>query len=229
LRSKFERLDHVHLTDLTADQIRRRILRREIESGMQIPVDEIAGELGVSRTPVIDALKQLANEGLVEILPRRGCFVRGLTEQDVREIFEAREAIEVYCASHAILHGRHRALAERLLRAIHAMEALTRGDQYAEIEAFIAADKAFHDAIVLTSENHRLHATYANLNSHMHVLRVSYFSALDLPQRVATDHLAIHHAIRDGDARAATAAVQHHLRHFCTKMVNYLHKHGGAI
>ncbi len=128
MQARFDRLEHVHLTDLTADQIRRRILRLEIESGMQIPVDEIALQLGVSRTPVIDALKQLANEGLVEAVPRRGCFLRGLTAQDVQEIFETREAIEAYCACNTIARDRHHVLAERLLRA--------RGH---------CADKAFHD------------------------------------------------------------------------------------
>lgn len=74
MKVDFTRLEYVQLTELTATEIRRRILHRELDTGSQIPVDVIAGQLGVSRTPVLDALKILANEGLVEIRSRRGCL-----------------------------------------------------------------------------------------------------------------------------------------------------------
>src|ERR1700712_1402352 len=72
----FERIQHADLAELTYTAIRKRILMRELRTGEQIPVEAVALMLGVSRTPVIDALRRLETEGLVEIRARRGCFVR---------------------------------------------------------------------------------------------------------------------------------------------------------
>src|ERR1700728_190462 len=97
--ARFERINHADLTDQTYEAIRGRILRRELKTGEQIPIDRVAADLGVSRTPVLDAIKRLSVEGLIGIRPRRGCFVLGLTIADIREIFGLREALETYAAN----------------------------------------------------------------------------------------------------------------------------------
>ena len=211
MKAKFDRLTYVDLAAQTAAELRRRILRREMESGTQIPVDEVANQLGVSRTPVIEALKQLANEGLVRIVSRRGCYVRSLTVQDVREIFEAREAIEIHCAQSAITNGGNRMLAKRLQQLINDMNMQIREREYLDIEAFIAADRAFHDAIVVATGNQRLITMYEQLNIHMHVLRVHYFAALETPPSVTQDHWDICHSVADGNSTAAATAIRRHL------------------
>lgn len=229
MKAKFDRLAYVDLAEQTAVELRRRILGREIESGAQIPVDEVASQLGVSRTPVIEALRQLANEGLVDIVARRGCYVRTLTVHDVREIFEAREAIEIYCARHAICQGRNRPLAERLERLIDEMSVQIKEREYLDIEAFITADRAFHDAIVASVGNQRLSAMYHQLNVHMHVLRVHYFMELEAPPGVTKDHWDICNAITDADVPAADAAIRRHLERIKSKMIFNLQENGGAL
>src|ERR1700689_5021022 len=112
--ARFERINHADLTDQTYEAIRGRILRRELKTGEQIPIDRVAAELGVSRTPVLDAIKRLAVEGLIGIRPRRGCFVLGLSVVDIREIFGLREALETYAADLVIAERRHRELADEL-------------------------------------------------------------------------------------------------------------------
>lgn len=229
MKVDFTRLEYVQLTELTATEIRRRILHRELDTDSQIPVDAIAGQLGVSRTPVLDALKILANEGLVDIRSRRGCFVKALTVQDVQEIFEAREAIELFCTYKAIERGRHEALSIELANLIHEMNRHIKADAYIDFEAFMAADSAFHNAIVASGENQRLSAMYDRLNIHMHVLRVHYFQGVIPPPPVAKDHLAIQRSIAKGDIAAAEAATRRHLARTSSKMISNLKINGGSI
>jgi GntR family transcriptional regulator, rspAB operon transcriptional repressor len=228
-RVDFTRLEYVQLTELTATEIRRRILQRELDTGSQIPVDIIAGQLGVSRTPVLDALKILANEGLVDIRSRRGCFVKALTVQDVQEIFEAREAIELFCTRNAIERGRHEALSTVLANLMGEMNRHIKADAYVDFEAFIAADSAFHNAIVASGENQRLRSIYDRLNIHMHVLRVHYFRGVIPPPAVAKDHLAIQRSIAKADLAAAEAATRRHLARTSSKMISNLRINGGSI
>jgi GntR family transcriptional regulator, rspAB operon transcriptional repressor len=229
MKVDFTRLEYVQLTELTATEIRRRILHRELDTGSQIPVDIIAGQLGVSRTPVLDALKILANEGLVEIRSRRGCFVKALTVQDVQEIFEAREAIELFCTYNAIKRGRHEELAAQLANLMDEMNRHIKADAYVDFEAFIAADSAFHTAIVASGENQRLRSMYDRLNIHMHVLRVHYFRGVIPPPAVGKDHSAIQRSIAKGDVAAAEAATRHHLARTSSKMISNLKINGGSI
>ena len=113
----------------------------------------MAAELGVSRTPVLDAIKRLSVEGLIGIRPRRGCFVLGLTVVDIREIFGLREALETYAADCVIVERRHRELADELEALSRQMAAFTEGDIYTDYDAFIERDRAFHMALVRSAGN----------------------------------------------------------------------------
>ncbi|BCP53635.1 GntR family transcriptional regulator [Kaistia sp. 32K] len=225
----FEPLKHADLAEQTYAAIRRRILRRELETGQQIPIDIVAAELGVSRTPVLDALKRLASEGLVEIRARRGCYVRALTTDDIREIFEVREAIELYGVRAAIRDGRHGALADVLSAACVAMEAATEGDIYVDYDRFTEWDRAFHRAIVTASANRRLEEIYGNLHVHLHIMRVHYFRELEAAIRIKRDHRAILDAIRAGDLAAAQAAVSAHIFVTRDRIIANLARDGGRM
>src|ERR1700722_16737772 len=149
--ARFDRIDHADLPEQTYQAIRGRILRRELKTGEQIPIDRVAAELGVSRTPVLDAIKRLSVEGLIGIRPRRGCFVLGLTVVDIREIFGLREALETYAVDCAVAEGRHRELAEELEALIRQMAAFTEGDIFTDYDAFIERDRAVHTSLALIS------------------------------------------------------------------------------
>ena len=229
MNRRFEKIDYVDLADQTCEVIRKQILTRELASNAQVHVETIAAQLGVSRTPVLDALKKLANEGLVEIRPRRGCYVKPLLVEDVREIFEAREAVELFCTRSVIERGKGRALAKGLAPLMRAMERQIRGDEFLDYEAFTAADRSFHDLVVNAVGNMRLSRVYANLNVHMHVMRVHLFQELELPGRVMAAHAAIQKAFANGDRAAAEAATIAHLGAISLKMNEHLVRAGGSI
>lgn len=208
----FEPLRQPDLAELTYEAIRRRILTREYATGDQIPVDLVAAQLGVSRTPVIDALKRLAGERLVDIRARRGSFVRAMSADDLREIFEVREAIELYGARLALREGRGPALAASLAEALEAMKAqVADEDTYSDYDAFIVADRAFHLVLVDACANKRLREVYTNLHVHLQIMRVHYQRVLQRPCEVVADHLAIIDGIRTGSIAAAEAAITAHV------------------
>ena len=227
--ARFERIQHADLTDQTYEAIRGRILRRELKTGEQIPVDRVAAELGVSRTPVLEAIKRLSVEGLIGIRARRGCFVLGLTAADIREIFGLREALETYAADRAIAEGRHRGLADELESLSRQMRAFTEGDVYTDYDAFIERDRAFHMTLVSSVGNGRMTESYQRLNVHLHIMRAHYMRVIQKASHVHSDHAAIFGAIRAGDPAAARAVVSAHLIAVKDRMVADIESSGGRM
>ena len=217
LQGGFERIQHADLAALTYSAIRKRILLREFRTGEQIPVDGVATALGVSRTPVIDALKRLESEGLVEIRARRGTLVRGLTANDIRELLEVREAVELYSVRTVIRAARHAILAERLAEIAFFMETCTEGNTFADYDRFIEWDRTFHDAIVEASNNARMMELYRNLHAHQHIMRAHYFRELVPARQVNAAHAAIVAALRAGDLAAAARAISDHVASVCSR------------
>ena len=105
-----------------ADRLRQRILRHELAPGQWIDEQEVAEQLGISRTPVREALKVLAAEGLVTLAPRRGSFVTQISSQDLDDIFAVLILLEGHAAQLAAQHLNEAAAAQ--LQALHeALEA----------------------------------------------------------------------------------------------------------
>src|SRR5262245_35638355 len=91
---RLEPIQHVNLTDRVYRAIKDRLLSQEIEVGSRLREDDLAAQLGVSRTPIREALMRLAQEGLVEIAPRSGTHVCTFTPDDIEQIFDLRIALE---------------------------------------------------------------------------------------------------------------------------------------
>lgn len=227
--ARFERIQYADLTDQTYEAIRGRILRRELKTGEQIPVDRVATELGVSRTPVLEAIKRLSVEGLIGIRARRGCFVLGLAAADIHEIFGLREALETYAADRAIVEGRHRGLADELESLSAQMRAFTDGDIYTDYDAFIERDRAFHMTLVSSAGNSRMTESYQRLNVHLHIMCAHYIRVIRKASEVHSDHAAILGGIRAGDPAGARAAVSAHLIIVRDRMLADIESRGGRM
>ena len=227
--TSWEPIQHTQLTDRVYGQVRDRILSRAIRNDEQILVAEVAEELGVSRTPVVDAVKRLAAEGLVEIRARRGTFVRGLTERDVIEIFELRHSLETSSVRTTIREGRAPLLAERLSYWLDVMSNLITDDGFGHYIAFVAADHAFHAAIIAIRDNDRINAVYENLRVHMHVARAHLFQSLEPASRVHDDHLRIRDAVAAGDSDLVETAITVHLDAIRERMIVNVRANNGSI
>lgn len=98
----FNKIDYCSLNDLVYEQIREKIVENELKPGDKLDVDQLAELLGVSRTPVTNAIKMLEYNGYVVIRPRNGSYVRALSKEELDAIFDFREAMEVLIVKRAI-------------------------------------------------------------------------------------------------------------------------------
>jgi DNA-binding GntR family transcriptional regulator len=195
------------LCQQAVDLLRRRIDNHILAPGQRLDEVALAAELGISRTPLREALKILSAEGLVELRPRRGCYVTELTEQDLEEIFpimsmlEGRVAYEVACKASAADLRRLDLLHEKLEH--HA----ARGD----IDRYYEANYAFHSALQEMAGSRWLQSIVTDLRK---MLRLSRHRSLQLSGRLETsvaEHRALMAALRQHDGEAARQVMTTHL------------------
>lgn len=187
--------------------IRERIDSGLLARGMRLHQEQLAAELGVSRTPVREALRRLAAEGRVEIHTNRGARVADIETLDMPEPYEARLVVEPGAAALAARRG----LAEpqRRMRDAVADQRAAAGD----LTRSFAANRAFHLALVEASGN-RLLVQFAE---HLWVARIGaaiYELQAETPQRMlldADEHAAILDAVADGDAKRAESLTRRHV------------------
>ncbi|MER7080759.1 transcriptional regulator, GntR family [Saccharopolyspora kobensis] len=186
----------------------RQELQARIADGRLLPGDRIfeqdlAVELGISRVPVREAIRMLQSEGFVDVPPgRRGVFVRGLDRQQAKELFEVREALEVYAARLAA----ERAEPGDVVLLAELAERGRKAHEAGAIDEMSDANGAFHDKLVELSGNELLASMLEPLHG-----RLAWLFRMNLePERVCREHEAIQAAITAGDAdRAAEVAKQH--------------------
>jgi DNA-binding GntR family transcriptional regulator len=222
-------LDHTDLTEQTYEFLKNRILTRQVVPGEKISVEEVAHGLGVSRTPVTDALKRLASDGLVEIMPRRGTFVSEVTVRDVAEMFDIRLLIELHAAEMILKDGKIHDFLEAIEEPIRVMSRATVDDDYGDYEAFIEGDRQMHLALVKATENHKLLEMYINLNVHMHVARAHYLNSVENARQAHQEHEAILEAFKSGDPEMVNEKLSRHITNVKTRILELLEIRGGRL
>lgn len=222
-------LDHTDLTEKTYLVLKDRILRRQLRPGEKISVPEVAEALGVSRTPVTDALKRLATEGLVEIIPRRGTFVTEVTARDVAELFDVRMMIELYAAQTVAQNGKVDRFLEDIEAPMAGMEQAIVDDDYKDYDAFIANDRDLHLALVKLTENEHLIRIYKDLNVHMRVARAHYLNSVEDARQAQREHEAIVDAFSSGDPDRINHALSTHITNVKERILELLEERGGRL
>jgi DNA-binding GntR family transcriptional regulator len=204
-------LKKTNLSETVKNILKNKIINNELSQGKRIHLVSLSNELGVSWTPVREALHKLEREGLLKNIPNRGFFVAEIKEEDVREIFQIREALEV--------------LAIRLStplftkKDIDAMENLMKKSKLAlennNRQVFINCDRVMHSLIIQRSGNKRLSDIIQNLSDFIHALRIRKISGLKGGERVRLaiqEHEALLEAIKEKDIEKASVAMSTHLK-----------------
>ena len=190
-----------------ADRLRERIFDGELQPGQFLDEPALSETLGISRTPLREALKVLTAEGLLRHEPRRGCFVREVTERDLDEIFPVIALLEGRCAHEA---ARNASDADLLaLQTLH--DRLQARADAGDIPGYYAANHAIHEAIITLADNRWLALVIADLRK---ILRLARLQQLHAPGRLRqslSEHMAVFAALRARDPEGAEAAMRTHL------------------
>lgn len=190
-----------------AERLRQRIFAHELTPGTWIDEQKLAEQYGISRTPLREALKVLASEGLVELRPRRGCYVTEISRQDLDDIFPLMAMLEGRCAAEAVKRMKPADLVS--LKEIH--ERLEAAARDGRIDAFFEANQEFHKKIQELAGNRWLLSVIQDLRK---VLKLSRLHSLSLEGRLQQsldEHRMIMSALTASDVGHAEKLMHDHL------------------
>lgn len=195
------------LVDTAYELIRRRILDNVWPPGHRALEQEVALALGMSRTPVREALVRLQAEGLVEVVPRHGMRVLPVSPTDMREIYEILTALE--CMAAEILAARKPGddELEPLVRATQEMDRALAVD---DLDAWARADEQFHAQLVALAGNRHLQAIVMNHWDRAHRARMFTLRLRPKPVDSTREHMALLERLRAGDAAGASEVNRAH-------------------
>lgn len=197
------------LRDVVFKTLRQAILTGELKPGERLMEIHLANKLGVSRTPIREAIRQLELEGLVIMVPRKGAMVASITQKSMRDVLEVRLALEklaVELASERITDEQK----EELKNALHNFEEVVKSG---DASLIAKADVAFHDVIFEATGNMRLGQLANNLSEQMYRYRFEYIKDESGHNRLVDEHRRIYDAIAAADAKKATDEISNHIKH----------------
>jgi DNA-binding GntR family transcriptional regulator len=206
------------------EALKQDILTCALPPGAQIFENELATRHGMSKTPVREALNLLGQEGLVQVLPRRGYLVAPVTLRDVQEVFQLRLLLETAAAELAAEH-----ITEEALRQLNALVAVryTYRDR-ASYARFLRANRAFHVAVAQASGNQRLAAFVGKLLEDMERILHLGLDLRDSAEEMAAEHGELVDALLKGDGALARKVVTEQLQNSRKRVLEALVGQMGA-
>ncbi len=205
--------------DKAYGELKADILANRLPPGFQAPEPEFATRLGMSRTPVREALLRLQSDGLVELVPRRGARVLPISVDDMREIYEILTVLEPEAAAGLALREDKQSTFEALNPAVSAMEqALADGN----LEAWAKADGQFHRKLLECHNNKRMNDIITALIEQSQRVRLITLRLRELPQRSTEEHREILDHIMAGRAEDARTTFREHRVRAAQELLNIL-------
>jgi DNA-binding GntR family transcriptional regulator len=198
---------HLTLRERIYEEIVRLIVSGELPSGAPLDEKALTERLKVSRTPFREALVTLSKEGLIEIRPYRGFFVRSFTRKEVDDLYELRKVLECFAVELAVPNMSDRHIAQFQQTLDDAVAALERND----MEAYGLRDREFHEAIAELSGNAALIETLSRLALQIQIGRTIANESHTFADLAARERDGILAAFRRRDVRAAVALMHTHI------------------
>lgn len=215
----FDLQNHRPLREIVYEELKRQILVGEISPGTRMMEVDLADVMGVSRTPVREAIRKLEKEGLVSIEPRKGAYASNISIKDMVDVLEVRQGLEEMAAMLAagrITEEQKEELLEILAGYKNAVEA-------ANIEESIRYDEAFHIKIVSISGNKTLEQVFSTVQELALRFRYIYYDDFNRYENMPREHQMIEEAIMSGDAEKAKIAAGEHV----ARLKEFILKEGG--
>lgn len=195
------------LRDVVFNTLRQAILTGELKPGERLMEIHLANKLGVSRTPIREAIRKLELEGLVTMIPRRGAEVAQITEKSMNDVLEVRRAMDALCVELAC----DRITPEELEQLKEACDAFEAAVKTRDVKKIAQADVALHDIILRATGNQRLIQLVNNLSEQMYRYRFEYIKDSSQHERLVEEHRVIYQSIVQKDKETASQAAKTHI------------------
>ena len=195
------------LRDVVYRSLRNAILKGELEPGERLMEQRLALKLGVSRTPIREAIHMLEREGLAVTMPRRGAQVAKMTEKDLEDVLEIREALDDLAVSTAS----KRVTDEDIEKLSNAMVQFEKAVSRGEIREIVEADEDFHNEIYRIAGNPKLSYIVQKLKEQMYRYRYEYIKDNADYQTLIEEHMNIIKGLKEGDVDYVRGAMKEHL------------------
>lgn len=199
--------EYLPLRDVVFNTLRQAILKGELAPGERLMEIQLADRLGVSRTPIREAIRKLELEGLVLMIPRKGAEVARISEKSLRDVLEVRRSLEELASELACRRMSEEELDELTAAKDEFAKAVAEGD----IMEMAESDEKFHDVIYNGTANSRLVQILNNLREQMYRYRLEYIKDADKRQILLIEHENIVKAIRARHVAEAKEAIREHI------------------
>lgn len=199
--------DYLPLRDVVFNTLRQEILTGKMKPGERLMEIHLANKLGVSRTPIREAIRKLELEGLVLMIPRRGAEVAQISWKSLKDVLEVRRALDVLAIELACDRMGEEEQ-EALYKACEKFEVATATKDTRKIAE---ADVAFHDIIVASTGNNRLIQLVNNLSEQMYRYRFEYIKDESQHDMLVQEHKEMYKSIRCKNKQAAAEVVRKHI------------------
>lgn len=220
--SGLKRQPYLSLTDIAYRTLVEGIINQDFKPGTSISIDSLAKQLGMSNTPVREALMRAHGERLVMQKTNHGFVVASiLTPDELHQMFEVRFLIEI----HALSTGKISPEAVRTMTGlVEKMVASTDGKVYGDFHEYMALDHQFHYTLVGLAGNHFLQDAWEDLHVHLHLSR--FYTGVGLFDRSDStiEHQAILDALQQGNQEKAVELLKKHIKRVEKRMQSFLEK-----
>lgn len=198
---------YLPLRDVVFQTLREAILRGNIKPGERLMEIQLSQQLGVSRTPVREAIRMLELEGLVNMTPRKGAAVAAISEKSLRDVLEVRCALEELSVRLAC----ERMSWEQFEKLRTANIKFAQSAEEEDITVIARSDEAFHDIIYYSTDNDKLILLLNQLREQMYRYRLEHIKIKERRSLLIREHQEIIDALRDRDSQTAVLVMRRHI------------------
>ena len=213
---------YLPLRDVVFQTLREAILRGELKPGERLMELQLAAQLGVSRTPIREAIRMLEQEGLAVTMPRKGAEVAKMTLKGMEDVLEIREALDILACQLAC----DRITDELLVTLQEKKKAFEASLETKDVKIIADADISFHDVIYEATGNPKLITLLSNLREQIYRYRVEYLKAVDSYPILIKEHDDIYQSLVRHNREESTAAIREHVKNQAIAVKDVIIKQG---
>lgn len=204
---KLDANEYLPLRDVVFKTLREAILRGDLKPGERLMELQLAAKLGVSRTPIREAIRMLQQEGLAVTIPRRGAEVAAMTEKDMEDVLQVREALEIL----AVQLASEKITKEQIAELEERLKAFEQAVETADVKQIAQSDIDFHDLIYTAAENPRLVVLLNNLREQIYRYRVEYLKDEKNYPRLIEEHRQIVQGLKERNEQYVVEMTKKHM------------------